>query len=232
MRAADLPELRGLDLFRGMAEESFDQLLRGAYVQRFPSQVELAAEGERADFLHVLIEGMVELYAGWSGRETTMATIRPVSTFILAATINDAPYLMSARTIGKSRIVLVPSEEVRRIFELDTGFARAVVWELANCYRSLVRSSKDLKLRGSVERVANYLLRNYERAGRPACFELTLEKRRLASYLGMTPENLSRAIKALRDHGVNVDGTTVVVDSASALQKIARPTPLIDDPHH
>ena len=42
-----------------------------------------------------------------------MATVRPISTFILAATIRDAPYLMSARTLEKSRIILIPSEDVR-----------------------------------------------------------------------------------------------------------------------
>ena len=48
-----------------------------------------------------------------------MATVRPISTFILAATIKDAPYLMSARTLEKSRIALIPSQDVRAIFDAD-----------------------------------------------------------------------------------------------------------------
>ena len=131
-----------------------------------PPQIDLIAEGEPSDFLHVVIAGSVELYSGWNGRETSLATVRPVSTFILAATIRNAPYLMSARTLEKSRIALIPSQDVRAVFDLDGNFARAIVTELAQCYRSVVKTTKDLKLRTSLERLANYLLREQKRAER------------------------------------------------------------------
>ena len=54
-----------------------------------------------------------------------MATVRPISTFILSATIRNASYLMSACTLEKSRIVLLPSVEVQAAFDVDAAFARA-----------------------------------------------------------------------------------------------------------
>jgi len=223
-------EVRELALFRDMADSAFERMMRGAYVQTFPPQIELITEGEQADFLHVVIEGTVELFAGWNGRETTMATVRPVSTFILAATIRDAPYLMSGRTLEKSRIVLLPSEDVRAVFEEDSAFAKAIVAELAGRYRQMVKTAKNLKLRSSVERLANYLLGCDEALGRPGRFELDIEKRRLAALLGMTPENLSRAIRALRPYGVTVEGTAVEIASRRDLEGLAKPSALIDDP--
>ncbi|MEP4431270.1 MAG: cyclic nucleotide-binding domain-containing protein, partial [Hyphomicrobiales bacterium] len=205
MRPDDIPEIRKLDLFRDMLEDSFEALVRGAYVQSFPPQVDLITEGDKADFLHVVVSGGVELVAGWNGRETSMTTVRPISTFILAATIKDAPYLMSARTIEKSRIIMLPSANVREVFDNDNNFARSVVTELAGCYRSVVKNTKNLKLRTSLERLANYVLRCHVREKGALDFELRTEKRRLASYLGMTPENLSRAIKALRPYGVEIN---------------------------
>lgn len=227
MRPDDVPELRSLDLFREMAVDTFETLARAAYVQTFPPQVQLIAEGDPADFLHVLLSGQVELFAGWSDRETVMATLRPVSTFILAATVRDRPYLMSARTLEKARIALIPSEDVRAIFDRDGAFARAVVVELAACYRTAIKTTKDLKLRSAIERLANYLLRQHGRFG--ARFELPIEKRRLASYLGMTPENLSRGFATLAQYGVEVDGPTIRIADAADLTRLARPTPLIDD---
>src|SRR5690606_3164793 len=147
------------------------------FVQTFPPQVELITEGDPSDFLHVILSGSVDLFAAWNGRETSMATVRPVSTFILAATIRDAPCLMSARTLEKSRIALIPSQEVRAIFDADGGFARAIVAELAQCYRSVIKAQKDLKLRTSTERLANYLLRAQARAGQRMDFDLDFEKR-------------------------------------------------------
>jgi len=228
LRLEDIPEIRALDLFRDMEEDSFAALMRGAYLQTFPPQVDLITEGDRPDFLHIVVEGAVELYAGWNGRETSMSTVRPIATFILAATIRDAPYLMSARTVEKSRIILLPSTDVREVFARDNAFARAVVVELAQCYRSVIKNTKNLKLRTSLERLANHVLRVHANRGELE-FTLTQEKRRLASFLGMTPENLSRAIKALRPHGVEIDGTQVRITQMDDLKRLAKRSALIDD---
>ncbi len=229
MRTADIPEIRSLQLFESMTEEAFECLTRGSYLQTFPAQLELIREGEPADFLYVVTEGCVELFARANGRETTMAMIRPVSTFILAAVLKDAVYLMSARTAQKSKILLIPSENVREAFAADDAFARAIVVELASCYRGVVKEHKDLKLRTSVERLANRLLRYHRDQGKGACIELPHDKRALASLLGMTPENLSRAFNTLKPYGVNVDGASVELSDLKSLETLAKPNPLIDD---
>lgn len=229
MRPDDIPAIRSLDLFKHMDDEPFHELIRGAYVQMFPPQVDLITEGDQADFLHIIMSGSVELFANWNGRETSMSTVYPVSTFILAATIKNGPYLMSARSIEKSRIIMLPSVDVRSVFEYDNGFARAVVGELAQCYRAVVKNTKNLKLRTSLERLANFVLRVHKAQGNAFEFELQQEKRRLASFLGMTPENLSRSIKALRPYGVDIDGSTVRITNLDDLNMLAKPNRLIDD---
>ncbi len=229
MPESHYPEVRSLHLFSEMGEDNYRTLMRGSYVQNFPPQIDLIHEGESSDFLHVVLSGSVDLFSQWNRRETSMATVRPISTFILAATIRDAPYLMSARTLEKSRIALIPSQDVRDIFDIDAVFARAIVRELAQCYRGVVKSHKDIKLRTSLERLANYLLRQQTRAGGEATFELPTEKRRLASFLGMTPENLSRAFKGLQPYSVTVDGNRVTIADADDLRTLAKPSPLIDD---
>jgi CRP/FNR family transcriptional activator FtrB len=231
MKASDLPELRSLALFAAMSDANFESLTARAYIQTFPPLVDLIVESDPADFLHVVLDGSVELFASWGGRETVMATVQPVTAFILAASLRDAPYLMSGRTLEKSRLVLLPSGDVRAVFERDSGFARAVVHDLSGAYREVVKTTKNLKLRSSLERLANYLLHRQIAAG-ALSFTLPIEKRRIASFLGMTPENLSRAIRALQSYGVRIDGADVTIGDLAALQELARPTPLIDDPAH
>ena len=101
MRSTDIPAIRTLPLFKDMTDDSFTELVRGAYVQTFPPNMELIVEGDPCDFLHIVIDGSVELLATWNGRETTMAILRTDATFILAAAIRDAPNLMSARTLER-----------------------------------------------------------------------------------------------------------------------------------
>jgi CRP/FNR family transcriptional regulator, transcriptional activator FtrB len=227
VRDHELPEIRRLPLFRDMSEGSFSDLMQVTYSQSFPPQLDLIREGEAADFLHIIVEGGVELFASWNGRESTMAMLRPVSTFILAACIKDAPYLMSARTLERSRIVLIPSVDLRGVFRKDSNFAVSCINELAACYRGVVRHNKNLKLRNSRERIAAYVLRKAE--DRPT-FVLPVEKRQLASYLGMTPENLSRAMRTLAEDGMKVDGQRIIITDRAALAAVAQVTPLLDGP--
>lgn len=230
MREDDSAELRRLSLFAGVGEASFEALVRAGYLQTFPLGVQLITQGDPPDFLHILLDGSVELFAEWAGEEATMAILRPVSTFILAASVTDRPYLMSARTLTKTRVILLPSEDVRAVFHADRAFASAIVTDLASCYRSTVRHAKELKLRSGLERLAAYLLRQRRRRQGAVAFDLDIEKRKLAAYLAMKPENLSRAFAALREYGVEVDGPTVRLRDLPALERLAKPEPLIDDP--
>ncbi|MCZ4352727.1 helix-turn-helix domain-containing protein [Roseovarius aestuarii] len=221
-------EMRGFELFSGMPEDSFETLMRTTHVQAFPPRTMLITEAGPPDFLHVVLSGSVELFSNWNGRETSVATVRPVGTFILAASIRNAPYLMSARTLEESRVAMIPSEEVRAMFDSDAAFAHAIVNELAQCFRTVVKHNKDLKLRTSLERLANYLLREMQRNDATE-FDLNTEKRRLASFLGMTPENLSRAFKGLEKHGLRVKGSRITIANLQDLTAFAKPSPLIDD---
>ena len=229
MRASDLPDVRALQLFSSMEEKHFDALMEMSYLQTFPPQLELVAEGDLADFLYIIIEGSVELYARSNGRESTMGLVGPVNTFILAAVLKDAVYLMSARTARRSKILLIPSQNIRQAFQQDAEFARAIVQELASCYRGLVKEHKDIKLRTAVERLANRLLRYHIDQGAKGSLELPHDKRTLASALGMTPENLSRAFNTLKPYGVEVDGAKITMNDLKSLQTLAKPNPLIDD---
>lgn len=230
MRLEDAPEIRRLSLFATMADAAFEALVRGAYLQIFPPQVQLVAEGDTPDFLHVLIEGSVEMYATWNHRETTMAMLRPVTTFIPAAAVTDRANLMAARTLTKSRIALIPAEDVRRAFTDDPHFAVAMANELAVHFRSVTKHVKELKLRSSIERLAACLLRLDAETGMTGSFALPYEKRQLAAYLGMTPEGLSRTLASLRAYGVSVDQASVTLTDTDGLRALAKPTPLIDEP--
>lgn len=230
MRETDAEAVRGLQLFSGVSQETFDFLTAGAFLQRFPPHVVLIREGETADFLHVVVEGQVELFANHGRRETTLALLRPVTSFILAAVATDRIYLKSARTLEPSRILMIPAEAVRSTVETDPGFARAVMEELASRYRDIVRELKNQKMRSGLERLAAWLLAADVEAGGTGHFRLPFEKRRLASRLGMTPENLSRSFAGLAAYGVTVKGSEVTLHDRDELVAFAAPSMLIDDP--
>lgn len=228
MRGDDLTLIRELPLFSGMSNSHFSSLMKAALFQRFPERVVLIEEGHRPDFLHVVVEGAVELFARYRDRETAIEIIYPVTTFILAAVAHDDVYLKSARTLSSARILLIPAQAVRDMIGRDAAFARAMINELALRYRGIVRALKNEKLRTGSERLANWILSRSIEQGNSKAIELNYDKRTLASRLGMTPENLSRALSQLSKHGVRSSGRKIEITNRNALIAFAGPDPLLD----
>jgi CRP/FNR family transcriptional activator FtrB len=229
MRQTDCKLIRALPLFSGMSEANFAELMSAAFLQRFPPHVSLIAEGDLPDFLHIVIEGSVELFGFHDEHVTTLDIIRPVTTFILAAVIRDDVYLKSARTLTPAQILMIPAQTVRDVFGRDAAFARAIVNELAERYRGVVRSLKNEKLRTSAERLANWILQTATLQGHSRNIELSFDKRTLASHLGMTPENLSRNFALLSKYGVKSSGRDIHIEDPAALKHFAKPNALIDE---
>jgi CRP/FNR family transcriptional activator FtrB len=228
VRQSELKFIRALPLFCDMSDANFEELARPAWLQRFPQHMTLITEGDMPEFLHIVVDGSVEMFGTHDGHETTIDIIRPVTTILLAAVIRDAVYLKSARTLAPAQILVIPAQTVRDVFGRDAAFARAIVNELAERYRGVVRALKNEKLRNSAERLANWILQADAEQGHQRCIELAFDKRKLASSLGMTPENLSRNLALLAKYGVKSSGRDIMIGDPSALAKFAKPNALID----
>ena len=126
MKPSDLERVRALPLFASCSDETFRDITAGAYLQRFPAGTTLLLEGDRVDFLYVVLDGIVELEGTWNDKETTLAVLRPVSTFVLAAVVLDADGLMSARTIERSDILMLSGDALRRAAKQDAALAFAL----------------------------------------------------------------------------------------------------------
>lgn len=159
-----------------------------------------------------------------------MGVVRPVESFILAACIRDAPYLMSARALEPSRLLQLPAADLRAIFRRDPEFSVSVIEELANDFRRVVRHTKGLKLRDTRQRIAAYLLDQSQLAGDSNNYQLQVEKRHIASFLGMSPENLSRGLRSLIEVGVKMKGNIVTVQDRTSLEAFVKPDILMDGP--
>lgn len=226
MKPDDLNLVRSLPMFRKLADAHLSALVAHGSLHRYPRGTLLFNEGDQADFLMVLLEGGVELLArDQEENEAVVEILFPVDSFILAAALTGAPYLMSARTLMPSRVLLLEAAAFRRAVAAEPDLATPVMAELAQHFRRLVRQIKDLKLRTGAQRLGCYVL---TLAGDLDEAVLPFDKRTLASRLGMTAENLSRAFAALRDQGLSVQGSRMVIQDRDRLVAFSRPAPLID----
>ena len=209
-------------LFAGMAARELDVLIESSTLIEVPARKILFAEGQRPNYLHLLMEGTVELFVRRGRRESSVVLVQKDTPFILAAVVKDAPYLMSARTLTDARILCIPAARFRTSIRRDAGLSLSTTCEISNAYRTVVRQLRAQRLRSAKMRLANYLVDIHRKSGGTNTIRLEISKRRLASLLGLKPESLSRVFAELSQHGVHVNGEEITVTDFELLEDLAQ----------
>ena len=217
--ARDQPLLANLD------DEQVARVLRFATVQRYPAERVLFEEGDLPDFLHLVISGTVELYSGDGPRECGLMLLSRGDIFMPAASVFNEPYLNSARTLTRSRILLLRADVVREEFVRSHALAINLARVLAGQFRMATRHIIDLKCMSAPQRLASFLLRVADESPTPGLADLPVSKRRLASRVGMTPETLSRTLQLLAENGLHVRGTKILIRDRKKIDEFCGPPP-------
>ncbi len=194
-------------------------LLARADTLTLPTGGLLFREGEPATAAFIVVSGMVKLSTNSAdGVEAVIGLYEPGESLAEALSLTGAPFPVDAVALRPARVLSVPHAAIRDTLLSDP---EAMIGLLAATFRhlhQLLWQVRSLKTRQGTERLALFLLEQAEKAGGPV-FPLPCEKIVLAGYLGMTPESLSRALRALRAHGASVDGTLVSMTDPKALQR-------------
>jgi CRP/FNR family transcriptional regulator, transcriptional activator FtrB len=228
MTSQDRSQATATPLLRGLDHDRVERLLSGASIRRVPKRVLLFEEGSLPECLYLLLSGSVEAFTSEGGRDWTILIFSHPDIFIPGAALVDEQYLVSARTLKMSRLLLIPAETVRSEMAQCPVFACRLVTLLAGQFRVALRHIKDLKTRTGPQRLAAYLLRLVEEKGMAGSAELPHSKGTLASRLGMSAETLSRSLQVVADHGVVVRGHRVVIQDLEEAEAFCRRNPLID----
>ncbi|MCW8829334.1 MAG: cyclic nucleotide-binding domain-containing protein [Gammaproteobacteria bacterium] len=222
--------LRRSPLFCDVATEVIQAISLETSFRTYSANEYLFHAGATADYLYVLMEGAVKMTAGpLGGRESVIELMQPVDCFLMAAVLSAKPYLLSAQAVGEVEVLTIPAELLRGVVSTEPQLALTMIASLANQYRQMVRHVKDLRLRTAVQRLGIYLIGLADKQGGSKTLSLPFVKRLIAARLNMTPENMSRAIVALRDEGVDVIDDEVHLRDIDALRRFCQVDTLLDE---
>jgi CRP/FNR family transcriptional regulator, transcriptional activator FtrB len=222
-------DFKSIRLFADVPNNHLQELVRTAWQERLPARATVIEQDAACEALYALIEGTVEVLSGIDEQETVIDVVEPGSVLLLACVVTAIPYVASVRTLSPVRILAVPADGVRQLFDGDKAFARSVAAELSRSSCRMLLDLKSLKVRTSIERLADWIIDAAARANGNGEFRLPFGKRTLASRLGMTPECLSRSLRTLAAHGLQVHGRDVILADRAALAAFAHQESAIRD---
>jgi CRP/FNR family transcriptional activator FtrB len=194
-------------------------MLAPSFVQSLPMAAVLCRQGEKPDFLHIVVSGRVGLFGEWAGDEALVEIFGPGDAFIVPAVVLDMPSLLTARMLEEGRILMWPAPSFRHQVQSNAALAHGAMLQLCGYWRLLIGQLKDLKLLPASERLATLLLSLAPRGARTARVMLPGNRRLVAGLLGVAPQSLSRAFAGLRPIGVSGGGREVTIADMGRLRE-------------
>ena len=197
-------------------------------VRRLYKRGVLVRQGDEPRLVYLLLDGAVYSFTECNDK-TAVCEVAPAPVLLpLEATLSGGASLHTWETLSPTVACSFPIDVFTAACERDAHFALAVAQQVARQHRNASRALLSERLRTTTERLANWLLQEHRKQhGGP--ITILTKKNVLAAQLGMAPENLSRSLLLLSNHGVRSEGQQqVYVYDEKALEKFARPNVLLD----
>jgi CRP/FNR family transcriptional activator FtrB len=216
----DLAIIRSIPLLGSASENDLQKLAAAASLRIAASRTIIFTEGSRVENLFIVRRGAVELFSEHDERRFTITVARATQPLALSSILADR-YPLSARVLEASELLAVPAKLVLEVVGRDPGLAKAMVRELASESMQIIEDFKNHRLLNTTARIAHWMLQWDRESGGTGQIVIPFDKRVLASYLGMTPEQLSRGFATLVSADVTVDGRSVTIGSRAKLARAA-----------
>ena len=199
--------LRQTALFRDLDESILDSLAHGSVEKRLARNEILFLAGDVATGLYVVIEGSVRAFrTGADGREQVIHVEKAVTTIAEVPVFDNGVYPSTVAAEEDSRLLFIAREKVLAACLEHPQVALAAARLFASRLRKCAELVESLSLREVGQRLAEFLLDQAEKIGRPTnsgiTFRQELTHNQLAARIGTVREVVSRVMFRLQEQGL------------------------------
>jgi CRP/FNR family transcriptional regulator, anaerobic regulatory protein len=218
LRAGSFGSTSGANTVRLLTKAQRQQVAAIATRVRLRPRTVVYREDTAAGWVFIVASGVVKSFRDLpSGR-------RRIATFLFAEDIfglaENGRYVNTAQAVTEVRLYRIPIDPLQRLFLQDSELQLQFLCKVTHALRQAQRQKIVVTRRDAVGRVAMFLSMLEGRAadaGHTSAISMPMSRSDVASYLGLSPEAVSRATAALtRRHTIAfMDRHTVrVVDRA------------------
>lgn len=214
--------LRGHYLFSGLDEDMFDALAKGFTVETFDKGEILFHRGDSATDFYFVESGQIELsLISPDGQKKIVEVIANGRTFAEAIIfMRESKFPVTAEALSNAVVYRIPNAAYRNILQSSTAACMSLLSDVCRHLHQRVQEIERLTIQNARSRLSSYLIDHIvETNDDEATVRLDLPKHIIASRLSVTPETLSRLLRALSDDGIlTVDDRLVFVHSLARLR--------------
>lgn len=129
--------LKKAELFMDLNEIQLEEILKNASLNSFKEGETIFNQGQKADYLYVLIEGLIDLSVKGKGEDAEFMTSKiekEGSVFGTPSLMEPPFYNVSARCIKPTKALAIRAEYLKKLMENDPQMGIAILKRLASIY--------------------------------------------------------------------------------------------------
>jgi CRP-like cAMP-binding protein len=219
----DLRVASRIAVFSCLKPETIDRLIAPATLLTLKRGDCLYHQGDPASaFFFIIVDGWMKLYRiTMGGDEAIIHILTKGESLAESMAVTGTQYAATAEAVSDVRIVRIPADYLVRCIREMPEIALAMIASTSQRLHRLVQEIEHLKARSGVQRVAGFLAVLCPSGTGPHTITLPYDKTLIAGRLGLKPESLSRAFAKLRQVGVDVRASHVIVNEVAKLRHLA-----------
>jgi CRP-like cAMP-binding protein len=212
--------LGSIPYFAGLGEPGLGLIRRYVYEKKAGRGELLLAEGNAADALYFVVEGVVKVFkTSPDGKEQILRIIRPGESFSDVPVLSGGVSLVSAAAMGPVVLYAIKKTDLEKVIREYPRLAFNIISVLSQRITELLSLVEDLSFRHVTGRVAKVLL---EYAGDKIGDRPRLTQQEMASMIGTAREMVGRSLKNLEGDGaIRMERNRIIITDLKALRETA-----------
>ncbi|WP_066393442.1 Crp/Fnr family transcriptional regulator [Neobacillus mesonae] len=205
--------LVSVPVFKGLNENDREALQRVTRSRTFLKGEFIFHEGEQSETLFVVNEGLIKLTKmSAEGKEQIVRLLFPGDFFGLFSLLKNEKHYVNAEAVGNTVICYLEKKDFLKIMESNADLSYRFLLAMNDRLYEADESVSLLSLMDVEQRLSRTLVLFHDKmnAG-DSTFTLPITKKDLASYIGTTPESISRKLLAFMSQGlIEMDGRRTI----------------------
>jgi len=208
----------GLELFNTLSKMQHELIFKLVVHRTYHEGERIYSPGEKANAIHIISRGKVRIFRlAENGREQLIRLLLPGEFTGELALFKEGVYEAYAESLETTRICMIHHDDFKELLKSYPTISIKMLNVLADRLSISEQQSTWMSTETSKERLIHYLTRTATLNHKGEYIvKLPMAKKDLASYLGTTPETLSRQWTALKKDGVISQPSRHIVKLKSA----------------
>ena len=210
-------ENKDCPIFSGLDRDAVECILAHSTAASYNKGQILVQQGDTPKYLYFIMSGsLITFRASKEGAISAIRLLGKGETCMDAVIYMDTASPIGVQAVKNAEILQIDSAFVKQYSDENSVFANNLIRILAKYYRDALYQLDGLAIKPTTQRTGHYLLQNYLSTN-SANFVMPFNRYLVASHLGMSFETLSRALSIIKDLGVEIKGSKVILSDPYAL---------------